>query len=520
MATGVSKHYVIGSGISGIMTALRMQREGFDVVVVSNTPDPRYGELSEVSVPKGADSQKLTADTFNRRVMVDHTDGATLGGSATRMWTGTEGDAYLGQDNIIYPNMLEMLYRPVYEGGWLDRPSDALTDEEHRWIAKRALYDAEEHYVKDLRAFYFAANTYGMDGWDALKKEQPHLFLGADQRDGVIRSYDEKAKLDAAIAKYANAGQLEGVRHGEDILTEFPYLKSDKTAGVIKFRGGSVNIQQFVVNALQHLEENGADLRFDTELTDLGVNAEGVVERLYFSLPDGDEHIINNPQGVSLHLGAYDRNGVLKKTPAAGRVMGVAGLWMKMPRPEGMENAMKVHVGASKDGKYPLVDLNLIPCGNHLIVGGGYIFTGEKPTEISEQAKRATYESMMHGLRTIIADFDESSVEVLQGKQCSRSFTYDELPLLGRMPTSGGGNLVIAGGDNTGTTSMAPAMADLIRDYVMALHPRTAPSIELMARHVRLKNKSDKILDRGGSAPPAPSDTPVVQIGGSTPAPI
>ena len=38
------------------------------------------------------------------------------------MMTPTEGDVYIGRGNVIYPDMMDALSRPVYEGGWLDRP--------------------------------------------------------------------------------------------------------------------------------------------------------------------------------------------------------------------------------------------------------------------------------------------------------------------------------------------------------------------------------------------------------------
>ncbi len=501
-----TKHYVIGSGVSGIMTALRMQEAGYDVEIISNTPDPRFADLEDVRLPRGASDELATSDNFNRRVMLDASDGSSMGGGATRMATPTEGDVYFGAGNPIYPNMIEMLDRSVNEGGWLDRAPSDLTEDEQEWIARRRLYDGEDHYVQSLRQFYFSANIHGIEGWEELRKSYPRMFDNADVNDGVIRSFDHGDKLMAAIGKYANAKLLGGVWQGDEIDCEFSFLSSDKTAGVMKFKGFSFNAQQWMVNTLQHLEKNGAVLRFNTELKDIDVTLSGRVQRLRILDENGQEEVVDDPQYVSLHMGAYDRNGILEKTPAAGRVMGVAGLWMKMPRPCGMTNAMKVHVGASRDGKSPLVDLNLIPCGDHLIVGGGYIFTGGSPEQISEVSKSATYGSMIYGLKRTFKDFDPDMVEVLHGKQCSRSFTFDELPLLGRMRTTGGGHLVIAGGDNTGSTSMAPAMANLIRDYVLDINPRSTVSLDLMTRHEVLEQVSRQILSGGGgSASPDPA---------------
>lgn len=499
-----TRHYIIGAGISGIMTALRMQESGCDPVIISSTADPRTGIFVNLTSEGGHAASNSTN-------LISKESGSSYGGGPTRMATPTEGDVYLGSGNPIYPDVYKKFQKTVAQGGWLDKDISQLVPVEKEWLETRGQFDVENDYIESLRDFYVNVNRAGVTGWLELNDKIPELFKDADFTSGVIRTYDDKTDMQYSAGAYGRFNELTGYCPKENMEEEFPYLSSDDLEGVMGLRGCSLNIHKFMANALDYLEKNGAELQFNTSLNDLEVSEDGVVEALVLQRGDSVyEDVILNPESVSLHMGAYDKNGIYNKTPAQDKIMGVAGLWLRIEKPEGMDHAMKVHIRESADGQKPLVDLNLIPCGEHMLVGGGYVFTGNTPEQMTEESKRETYDGMIYALQRSLKGIEESDIEILENAMCSRSFTYDELPLLGSMPTSGGGQLILVGGDNTGTTSMAPAMSELVRDIALDLD---GESSDLKEHYDYLEAYSAWVMS--GKDPSMDPDAPEIQDEGA-----
>jgi len=488
------KHYVIGAGISGVMTALQMQKAGIDVVLVSNTPDPRQDREFLVTGSDKLPTPNVLSEHFTKKSRIERSHGSSYGGGSTRMTTRREGDVYMGKDNPIYPDTMAKLTKPVSEGGWLDRRFEELNEQEMEWIITRHKFDIEEDYIEELKEFYSAANDHGIQGWIDLYQKEPELFENADFKMGVLRTFDTEEKVNLVKNSYDQSGDLTGFCSKDAIEKQFPFFKTEKVDGVIKLRGCSFNMHQFILNALDKLEDGGVEIKFNTGLQKLVTTPSGDVRSLLLETRNGEEEVLL-PDSVSLHLGAYDNNNILAHTPAHDKVMGVAGLWMSMQRPDDITQPIKVHVGESTKEQRPLMDLNIIPCGDKLIIGGGYIFTGNNPTEITNTSKDKTYETMIAVLKSVFKNVDESDISIWHNSQCSRSFSYDELPILGEMDIVGGGHLIIAGGDNTGTLSMAPTMSQLIMSCVLDNPPANDMIDEMRLSYQKLRAYSDWVIE-------------------------
>lgn len=491
----IEDYYVVGGGMSGIVTALRMQRKGFRVTLISDQPNPNK----------------------NKKRKRASWSGSSWGGGPTRMISPREGDVYLGSTEV-YPDMIGRFERTVAQGGWLNKAD--LSPKEQSWIDKRRKADSDGEYVNRLRGFYQQANSIGMAGWERLLDK--HLVTDQSPperlkkmthfRSGIVRMFDTQAKVNMGVEFYSQKGLLDSVyfANSNQFKEEFPFLSADDgVVAALKIKGYSINHNKFMKLAFRHLVSEGAIVKFNTSVTEIVRDGCGrvsafVLNELNPGSPDvPKESRIENPKYGSIHIGAYDTHGILRDTPAENTIMAVSGLWAQMSLPQGMKNSMKVHIGEGNG--IPLTDVNAIMtasngagCLNALMVGGGYVFTGENPNDITEASREVTYEAIE---RAVHRAFNDSaaldSFSRLQNIMCSRSFTHDDLPRFDVMETVGG-RIVIWGGDNTGTVSIAPAAAHIVESLVTGRDPYTAESKAFVNEAHHLRARSDEILQANG----------------------
>ncbi len=462
-------YHVFGSGISGVMTALHAFQAGFKVILYSQEADPHINKNSVLS--------------------------STWGGGPTRMMTLTEGEVYLG-NSPLYPDMAQQFRKTVCDGGWLDRYD--LSRSEQAWLAKRQLFNSKLGFAERNRNFYRKANAIGNTFWQKLFHDMPELFEDTFFTDQIVRCYDEEEhlKLSQRIHDAQNIMQ-KMCATSQELKDRHPYLTqafaNNYIAGAMEITGYSFNVQTFIINVLKRLTAHGAEINFETKVTDILLSKDGCISDL--KMVKGDQNFLIQPEYGSFHLGAYDTTQALSSTPAKNSVMGVTGLWMKMLKPDQMSFSMKAHFNAT--ASLPLTDLNLIINGDHLIVGGGYIFTGEKLLEISENSKNKTYEAMKKSLAKLFPENRLTDLEILD-RACRRSFTYDDLPRMDALHTTKGGEMIIYAGDNTGTTSMAPCMSQMVISKLQQ-HASKDSIVEMLEEHSNLRSMSNNILENSAN---------------------
>ncbi len=170
---------VVGAGIVGVTTALRLIRAGFRVRILDACPDPR----------SSADWRRF---------------GCTRGGGNARMFTLTEADNYNDQDGS---GIAAQLFRdPVSRCGWRICSEDSLGPDERGWIDvhQRLAPWLARSFNQDI--FSFNAESRGL--WKGLRADMPQLFDGVELRDGILRLYTDPAHLERSVARHQTIGAL------------------------------------------------------------------------------------------------------------------------------------------------------------------------------------------------------------------------------------------------------------------------------------------------------------------------
>jgi glycine/D-amino acid oxidase-like deaminating enzyme len=469
---------VVGAGVDGIMTALYMADAGCKVRLVAKTPDPR----------KIIDAGDYFASSWDSQ--------------QTRYITLYEGHPYL-RSSPMYPNMKEAFAKPLTEGGWLGKHLKSYNHEEQSWLAKRDKITDQEEFYKDSFKWYVDANRMAMDEWDKLRETHPFLFKNANVQDDIVRIYDNAKLYEWAKELHDKDGVLLSSTEGAAIGAEYPHLReayaNGQIHGVIKVRGFSFDVQRFMLNALAYLEQSGAEIMFDTEVTRIARNPGGEVTGLEAS--QNGREIRLESTNYSLHMGAYDVRGLLKDTPAEGAIAGMEGRWTVMDAPEGMKHSLKLHgdMYEVNGQQRPVIDQNHAvfetESGTKALIGFGYLFSGFNPKGVDSVQKRANDEGNHAIIRRMFpshyAEQEKKDSILWVDRGCVRTFTFDDLVRNDILQTLGGGKLLINGGGNTGSATQSPTQA---LQNLFALGVRENLPWAIVERLNELHNRSNSII--------------------------
>ena len=309
---------IVGAGISSLMTALKLQEDGFAISVYTKGPDPRLDQDAEQY-------------------------GSTGNGRMGRFITGFEGEPYLS-DTPMYPNMQWAFQHPISEGGWLAKPIEEYSAEDQAWLQKRYEAALDQEKVRKLfEDYYVKHNRESIKIWQELYESQNFLFKNCDPTDpysGVLRLYDNQKLFASTLEVHSKYGFLKEKLSTEEVAKRFPVYETacrdGLVAGGLIAEGFSFNVLQFCQNVISYLEAQGTVFHWNTEITKIEIENE-IVQRLRTnkgSLIEANHYSVNP--------GAYDP-ALLENTPAKGKIGGVAGRWLMMPRPEGYDVPTKIH---------------------------------------------------------------------------------------------------------------------------------------------------------------------------------
>ena len=424
---------VVGAGIVGVMTALRLVRAGFRVHILDACPDPR------------------TAADWRRF-------GCTRGGGNARMFTLTEADNYNDQDGS---GIAAQLFRdPVSSCGWRICSEDSLGPDERGWIDvhQRVAPWLARSFNQDI----FAFNTESHSLWKDLRADMPQLFDGVELRDGILRLYTDPAHLERSVARHQAIGALRGRLEPLAIEARYPALADACTSGLvaggIEVVGFTVNVHDFVAKLLDVLEAAGATMSWETSVrkicrragrvaglaTDLGVVA-------------ADHYVLST--------GVYGQE-LLAGTASAGLIQGVLGVWMTLPNLEPkLENSLKL----ARKG-HMAEDANVTVARDAhgddvLVYGSGYGYTGLHPGNILPDELDALYAAVEENVRAFFprghAAALDSGLLASSRRLCVRPWTATGLGVLEVLPAATG-VLVVTGGHNTGGFAQAPSVAQAV----------------------------------------------------------
>ena len=160
-------------------------------------------------------------------------------------------------------------------------------------------------------------------------------------------------------------------------------------------------------------------------------------------------------------------NALLRGMASENLIQGVLGVWLQIPnlRPH-LQHSIKIH----RRG-HLVEDINITVAKDAetgediLVLGGGYGYVGldRPPPDCPELI------ALFNELEEIARIYFPKGYAIAkerstmwpggQYKFCIRPFTPTGLGVFERVPTAGGGNLIITGGNNTGGFAQSPAVA-------------------------------------------------------------
>jgi len=480
---------VVGSGITGLMTAWEVVRSGRTVTVVSQSPDPR------ASAP-GRPHLSSTFDSPNDQ----------------RYVTLFEGHPYLeigGYIGRMYPRIGESFERSVIDGGWLAHPSDRFDPQTQAWLAERQSIDARlrsgdpdtTSATRELFDRYERENRAAMSLWyEAIPRL---LEISTDLKAslplhhrGILRLYDDAPVFAQARESHDRGGVLLRSLTPEELVEAFPAYAAGVDngfiqGGALETVGLALGVKTIGIALIDIIERCGGSFQFGIRVERVVVE-HGVAKGLRLS----DGRTVRATHYL-LHPGAYATRSLLAQTGAPA-VAAMAGCWVTIEGADEIVNKMgrlpnKVHgqqsldvildrlpeqrrdwyqryfssLGTATDVVAPVVDFNNMPLpGPSLGVGSGYVFegvpTGEDAPRFvpSERARRVTLLTIQLWLEALHGhDLLSCGRIVEHGTVCRRSWTADDREIDIQIPTDAGGILGVRGGGNTGDTTKSTLIA-------------------------------------------------------------
>lgn len=494
---------VVGSGISGIMTAWHAAQKGYCVELFSKSPDPR------IELPLDVNKESSTFDSKNDQ----------------RYVTIFEGHPYLEHDgyiNKVYPGIAKDFETDVLSGGILVSPYKKFPRASRVWLDERSELNKkllsktpeDTRRVADLFDSYTRENRAAMEKWFGIIIDLVHHtpeILGnlSLHSNGIVRLYDNTEVFNQSRASHQEEGVFIKEYTPQELIKKYSAYREGVQRGFIA--GGAIEVYGlafavgvFCREVLDRLERMGVKLNFKTEVQKVLINSEKKVEGVLL-FGEGMARVANN---YAFHTGAFAGPELFEFIPQAQhKLAAVEGYWITIENADrivaGMGNKPnKVHgkkslgemlamVDGSSARRYlkrlkelgvdnkilddiaPIVDFNNMPIRRNgqtsLGVGSGYVFKGvakrgnDGRVEFKDTSKSGKF------VLTVM----ELWLEALHGKElvsamtmhpvgCKRSYTPNDEELDVNIPTKSGGLCMIHDGGNTGSTTKSPFIAEYI----------------------------------------------------------
>lgn len=441
---------IIGSGISGLICALKFCNEKYKVKIITKSPDIL------------SNSKEFYSSTMN--------------GESGRFFTVFEGHPYIGNSET-YPNMRDAFRERISKGGWLGKDLEYYTKDERKWLEKRWKFNENDLTYQENFEYYVDANKWSISWWKDFTENHPELFDNTSYYDKkVLRLYNGRPQLKFAIDLHRKYGALKSVLSRDDVGNDYPIFKEACNTGF--FRGGievigqSINIKQFAANLTKFLLSKGVEFILDTEIQSIDFDKKKSIT----SISSAEKTY--KAENYVFCTGAYHNKDLFANTVTFNKFGGVAGIWFIIPKPRDFNVPTKIHIQMPKaSGKsFPVVDFNFTPYYDvadkqyKVAIGGGYLYSGNSPFRDISQELNFVQEINKRALeKTLGSDYQhllENGDLIFSNAICQRSFSFNDIPVFDTISTSSGGKLVITGGTNTGTATMSPFIADKVYQII------------------------------------------------------
>ncbi|MFM7426388.1 MAG: FAD-dependent oxidoreductase [Elainella sp.] len=514
---------VIGSGITGLMTAYYANLAGYSVRLISKSPDPR---------------QAAAGTRF---------ESSTWDGYVNRYITLTEGHPYLdlpGYITTMYPGIDTDFRQDISQGGMLVHPITDWTPLTRQFLQERDRANQDEAGILRLFHEYIDENRASMECWyklltDIVRRHPEIASQLSLHSHGIDRFYDQESLFWGAALVQRQQNIVKQTYSPQELL-EHPdfqiYAEGIRQHEFIAGGGLTMYGLAFDVQALcrewllKELETQGTELFLGEDYDVIKLERDVTGGIIGAVTRNGELHVAKH---LFLHPGAYMHPQVLEDTAAHGKLAGVKGLWMRIKNAQALfgdaPRPNKIHGGrydvqlgnCSFTGQ--ICDLNVMPKHNpdgswELVIGSGYLFVGTYPfegdavmgqplPEAIAEADRQTQIRFVEELairafaqvveRVYHLDIDIDAVLAgthdyidLPSKGCIRSWTPDDRELRVLLPTALGGVTIIDGGGNTGSTTKAPFVSQAAVQFTQYLdaanlQPELQPESNLQTLEAR-----------------------------------
>jgi glycine/D-amino acid oxidase-like deaminating enzyme len=412
---------VIGAGITGLVCALMLARDGYSVIVIDENVRPI-----------------VTLEPFSKHISCK---GSTLDGYIARQASVTETMPH------ALPYRKECLKRePLNQGGW-QVIDDNVEPKEKAWIDRFIQLACHPELVGNLfTQFVSTINRRGLKFWEDLFEMIPQLEENAVSSRRIIRVCPNAVSLDIVHAyqtKYHDTDDQVIRLSRADVHELLPGLVlADSNAGGVEVPGFSVNVQQLSSNLIDHLEQKEkVTFRWSTQVKTLDDLSSKVVLASEFGRIDSD--LVNIVSQV---------------------VQDVVGCWIKIPNVHSIDHAFKI---TEND---PMGIMNVIPSVDrqNLFVTGGFGFIGQHKSFHPKRLTQLINIFLNTVRRYLPEEIEARESEPQLPKLYFRPMTPDGMPIVTELKS---GNkqkqqVYYVGGSNSGEFVQAPLLATLLIDLM------------------------------------------------------
>lgn len=428
---------VIGTGVVNLVSAYFLTKLNHKLILVDKAPSP-FEENSWES------------------------KGCTFGGENVRMYSYTEADNYNEKGSKLYADMDKAFEQTIANDGWLVREKETLSQRERDWIR-------DFHQVTPEQAIQFSEDIYSINirsgkCWEQWMNEAPDLFQQVDLRKGILRIYSDTDDFVAAKKLHQRLGSLDYALDLKESAELYPNLyhahEKGLLGGCLKVKGFTLKVQDFCKNIIHHLENYGAEFRWNTSFSEIKRDHRGKVTGIVI------EDELEKYDNYLLSLGAY-AGASIKNTQTNNQLHGVLGVWLTIPNlyPQ-LNHSMKIHKAGhvGEDSNVTLINQKGNPV---LVLGSGYGYVGSAySNHIKSEELTGIFESIKLTAKTYFPEAYDMAVttNIINDtkKYCVRAWTPTSLGIFESIPTVNAGRLLITGGNNTGGFTQAPDVAEAV----------------------------------------------------------
>lgn len=432
---------MVGAGIVNLVVAYYLVNAGYRVAMVDAGPRP------------GGSKDWMSY-------------GCTFGGENARMFSMSETRHHLNKGYMGWSAGNLEFNRHVSDAGWKCCHDDSLSPADWAWIKEYQSIPSWLPTVFNREIISFNQESWPL--WESMRRAQPDLFNEIGYIHNILRLYSTPTQYERALEFEAGIGSLLSELSLGELVDRQPALKdaveAGSVAGAINAVGFTVNIHRFAARLIGWLERRGVVISWGHKVDRIRRDDAGRV----VGLEGGGrkyqaDHYVISP-------GAYG-NGLLAGTASEGKIASVAGMWLRIPNQDpaltsslkitrhgfaapGAAEGANVIVGKDEQGR-PII---------HVSSGHGYV--GSSPGNLSREHLKVLFSATQDTAEKFFptryrAALDDGLID-RSFRYCIRPWTASGLGVFERIPTRGGGSLVIAAGHNTGGFAQCPSVAQAV----------------------------------------------------------